>query len=235
MDSYDSFSSSTATVAQASAADRASFIRRTYLHVAGAILAFTLLETYLLQQPWALDVVRLLQGRAWLIVLFGFMGVSWLADRWARSEASPAKQYLGLGLYTAALALVFLPILLYATRVADAHVLPTAGIMTALLFGGLTATAFLTRKDFSFLRGILVIGGFVALGLVVCGALFNFPLGMWFSGAMVLFAGGSILYTTSNIMHHYRVDQHVAAALALFAGVMTLFFYILRFLLGRRS
>lgn len=45
---------------------------------------------------------------------------------------------------------------------------------------------------------------------------------------MVLFAAGSILYTTSNILHHYRADQHVAAALSLFAGVALLFWYVLQ-------
>ena len=51
---------------------------------------------------------------------------------------------------------------------------------------------------------------------------------MFFSFAMVALLSGYILYDTSNVMLHYRTDQHVAAALALFASVATLFWYILR-------
>ena len=46
--------------------------------------------------------------------------------------------------------------------------------------------------------------------------------------AMVVLMSGYILYYTSNVMLHYRTDQHVAAALALFAAVATLFWYILQ-------
>jgi FtsH-binding integral membrane protein len=109
-----------------------------------------------------------------------------------------------------------------------------AGIITGLLFAGLTATAFITRKDFSFMRSILVIGSFIALGIIVCSIMFGFELGLLFSGAMVLFAAGSILYTTSNIIHHYRPTQHVAASLALFSGVMLMLWYVLRMLMSRR-
>jgi len=58
--------------------------------------------------------------------------------------------------------------------------------------------------------------------------IFGFSLGVWFSGAMVILAGGYILYYTSNVMLHYRTDQYVAAALALFSSVALLFWYVLR-------
>ena len=115
---------------------------------------------------------------------------------------------------------------------ASAILCALSGVVLASL--GLTATAFITRKDFSFLRGVLVVGSFVAFGVIICSMIFQFDLGLIFSGAMVLFAGCSILYTTSNIMHHYRTDQHVAAALALFAGVMLLLWYVLRIVMSRR-
>ena len=50
---------------------------------------------------------------------------------------------------------------------------------------------------------------------------------------LLFFAGAAILYDTSNIMHHYRLDQHVAASLALFASVALLFWYILQLLMNR--
>jgi FtsH-binding integral membrane protein len=111
-------------------------------------------------------------------------------------------------------------------------VLPIAGILTLLLFAGLTAVVFTTRKDFSFMGSILKIGGFIAIGLIVCGAIFGFELGLVFSGAMVLLAGGAILYDTSKILLHYRTDQHVGAALELFASVALLFWYVLRIVMS---
>jgi hypothetical protein len=226
------------TVAESTADERAAFIRRTYLHLAGAILAFIGIEYALLQSPLGETMLNALanSGRfGWLIVLGGFMGVSWLADRWARSDSGPGMQYLGLGLYTVAQAVIFLPLISMAAGMQNgAGIIQTAGIITGLLFAGLTATAFMTRKDFSFLRGALTIGGFVAMGVIVCSIMFGFELGTLFSAIMILFAGGSILYTTSNIMLHYRTTQHVAASLALFAGVMLLLWYVLRILMSRR-
>jgi FtsH-binding integral membrane protein len=52
---------------------------------------------------------------------------------------------------------------------------------------------------------------------------------------MVALASGAILYNTSNILHHYRTDQHVAAALALFAAVALLFWYILQIIMRTSS
>jgi FtsH-binding integral membrane protein len=214
---------------------RATFIRRTYTHLAMAVLAFIVVEYLLLQLPFAGAMARVMVGGfSWLIVLAAFMGVSWLAHRWAESDTSIQMQYIGLGLYVVADAVIFLPLLYIASQYA-ADVIPIAGIMTSFLFAGLTATVFITRKDFSWMRSILIIGGFVALGLIVASIFFGFTLGIIFSGVMILFASMAILYDTSNILHHYRTDQHVAASLSLFASVALLFWYILRFFMSLSS
>ena len=162
------------------------------------------------------------------------MAVSWIAEKWANSGASRTTQYLGLGLYVIAEALIFLPLLLIAASYATGDsLIMQAGVITAFLFAGLTLVAFTTKKDFSFLGGILKVGGLIAMGLIVASFFFGgLSLGLWFSGAMVLFAGISILYQTSNIIHHYRPDQHVAASLGLFASVALLFWYVLRILMS---
>lgn len=230
MDHYDP---SSYTAAEATAVDRATFIRRTYLHTGGAILAFAALESFLLSQAWARSLAISMVG-SWWLVMIAFIAVSWVADWWARSEASPALQYVGLGAFVVAEAVIFLPLLMVAQARSDAYLIPSAGIMTLLLLAGITATAFITKKDFSFLRGALVVGWFVAIGVMICGWIFGFQLGLWFSAAMILFAGGSLLYTTSNLIHQYRTNQHVAASLALFSGIMLMFWYILRLLMSRR-
>ena len=69
------------------------------------------------------------------------------------------------------------------------------------------------------------------MGVCVAGILFGFTLGLLFSFAGVALASGFILYDTSNVIHRFRTDQHVAAALELFASVSYLFYHILRILL----
>ena len=71
------------TAAQAGATDRAAFIRRTYLHLAGAILAFVGIEALLLRSALGAQLYQLMMGSryGWLVVLAAFMDVSWLADK----------------------------------------------------------------------------------------------------------------------------------------------------------
>jgi hypothetical protein len=129
-------------------------------------------------------------------------------------------------------AFIFVPLLYLADRIAGGDVIRNAALLTLLLFTGLTYTALTTRKDFSFLGGMLKISFFVALGIIVASIVFGFNLGLIFSAFMVIVASASILYNTSNILHRYHSGQHVAAALSLFASIALLFWYILRILMG---
>ncbi len=222
------------TAAEAGVDERAAFIMRTYMHLAGAIFAFVALETALFFTGIAQALVPYMVGRgSWAVVLFAFIGVSWIADRWARNATSLPMQYAGLGLFVAAEAVIFLPLIAIALQI-DPSAIPTAALVTLVLFGGLTGIVFLTRKDFSFMRGVLGVLALAAFGVIICSMIFGFSLGVVFSGAMVALAGGYILYNTSNVLHHYRTDQHVSAALALFADVALMFWYVLRIFMSRR-
>ena len=222
--------------AEANADARATFMRRTYGHLAGAILAFAIIETLLLQTIPEDVITGIFFNRGGMFVLLlGFVGVAWIANKWALSGASKAMQYAGLGLYVLVEAFIFLPIMFIATKYAP-DVLPKAGIMTLAMFGGLTVACLITRTDFSFLGSILSLASCLAIGFVFIAMFMGFSVGNWFSFAMVALASGFILYDTSNIMYHYRTDQYVAASLSLFASVAMLFYYILRiFLMSRRD
>jgi FtsH-binding integral membrane protein len=220
-------------VANAAESERAAFIKRCYLHLGGAIAAYAVVVTLFLQTGIANAFMGLLSGTpwAWLLVMGAYMGVSVLADNWARSGVSRERQYMGLGLYIVAFAFIStLPI----TRaiMMDPSILTNAALITAALVGGLTFTAFSTKINFSFMGRFLMIGGFVAMGVIVAAILFGFSLGLWFSGAMILFAAASVLYSTSNIIHEYHTDQHVAASLSLFSSVGLLFWYVIQFLMA---
>jgi len=221
---------------QAAAQERGDFIAKTYLHLAGAVGLFIVLESLWLSIPGVDRLVQLMIGGrfSWLVVLGLFIAVSYIADNWARSAINPATQYMGLGLYVLAQSVIFVP-LLYIAQATAPGVILQAAVTTLVLFTVLTAIVMFTRKDFSFLRTILMFGGFAAFGLIVVAILFQFALGPVFIYAMIALACGYILYDTSNILHHYRIGQHVAAALALFASVALLFWYIVQLFLSRRN
>lgn len=227
------------TAANALPEQRASFIRKTYLLLAAAILAFIVVEAFLFASGAAsLIATVVFRGGAigWLLVLGLFMVVSYIARNWATSETSKATQILGLGLAVVGEAVIFVPLLTIAALRADDPfaLLLKAGTVTIGLFLGITATVFITRSDFSFLGPILMIGGFAALGFIIASALFGFSLGTVFAFVMVAFAGTAILYETSNVLHRFNPDQHVAASLTLFASIALLFWYILSIFSSRR-
>ncbi|MEJ2719131.1 MAG: Bax inhibitor-1 family protein, partial [Deltaproteobacteria bacterium] len=217
-------------VAQAEPEARAMFIRKTYAHLAGAIAGFVVLEVYLVNSALAPAMLNFISSSsyAWLAILGAFIIVGWMASSLAQSTASTGVQYLGLALYVVAEGIIFLPLLYLAAYYAGPSVLPTAAILTGFMFVGLTAVAFTTRKDFSFLGGALTVGFLIALGLIVCSVIFGFQLGLIFSVVMVGLASAAILYDTSNVIHRFSSDQYVAASLRLFASVALLFWYVLR-------
>jgi len=213
---------------------RASFINRTYNHLMGAIVLFTLIEVGLFQSGFAESIAGLLLGGSWLLVLGAFMLVSWFASRVSLTSESVGAQYAALGGFVVAESIIFVPMLWLAEQYAPGAI-QSAAVVTLIGFAGLTAVAFVTRKDFSFLRGMLMWGGVVALLAIVGGILFGFELGTWFSVAMIGFAGAAILYDTSNVLQHFPEDRYVGAALQLFASVALMFWYVLRLFMARRD
>jgi FtsH-binding integral membrane protein len=225
--------------ANVTVSERVGFIQRTYLHLGGAILVFALIDFLLLSlfptQIQSFIQQYLVGNYGWLVVLGCFMVVNWVANSWAHSDTSRTVQYAGLALYVVAQSIIFLPLLLIANMVAPGAI-SSAAIVTAIIFGGLTATVFVTKADFSFLRMYLVLGGLAAMCFIVCSIFFNLGiLGTLFSVAMIVLASGYILYDTSNVLHHYRTDQHVAASLALFSSVAILLWYVIQLFMSMNS
>ena len=216
------------------ASARSLFLKKTYLHLALAFIVFICVEAMLLNWQPAVELAgKMVSGNNWLIVLLAFMGVSWLANSWATSATSLGKQFAGLYLYVFAEAIIFLPLLLVANAIAPDAIIQ-AGVLTASLSGGITAYVFLSGKSFSYLGSFLTMASFIALGIIVCSMLFGFQLGLWFSIAMVVFASIAVLYQTGAVIHQYRNDQYVSAALGLFASIALMFWYILQILMANR-
>jgi FtsH-binding integral membrane protein len=212
---------------------RGRFIARTYNHLFVAIAAFVLIEIAIFKAGWAEPMARAMSGVSWLLILGAFMVVGWLARSVAHKAVSKPVQYLALAGYVVAWSVLFVPMLFIADKFAPGTI-SSAALITLIGFTALTLVVFLTRKDFSFLRGILFWGGIVAVVAIIGGAIFGFQLGTFFSVAMIALAGGAILYDTSNVLHHYPEDRYVAASLELFASVALMMWYVLRLLMSRR-
>ncbi len=213
---------------------RSDFLIRVYQHLALALVAFVAFEALLINLGVAKGLWDFIaesgRGAAWLLLLGGFMIVSWLATNAAHDMLNPSRQYLGLFGLAAAEAFLFAPFLYYFFNVADDGTTSViaAAFITAIGFVGLTGVAMITRRDLSFLRPIVMWGFISALVLIVAALLFGLNLGVWFSVAMIALAGASILWKTQTIMRQYPPEAYVGAAVQLFASVMLLFWYVLR-------
>jgi uncharacterized protein len=243
-------------VATLGVSDRVAFLRKTYGHLGVALIAFAAItagmmrfatEASLKFSGWAF------QGRwNWMLVLGLFMLVGYVAERLAYSSTSRGLQYLGLGIAVTAEAILLQP-LLWILMVRYGHpaemfaatgdgvvpalsgkaasILMQAIVITLAIFIGLTLTVFITKKDFSFLRGALTIASFAALGVILVSAIFGFSLGAFFIGAMILLMAGYILFQTSLVMSYFPPQGYVAASLMLFSTIATLFWYVLQMLM----
>jgi hypothetical protein len=230
-------------VATVGVSDRVAFLRKTYAHLGVALLAFAAItggmmrfapETSFKFSRWAFS-----GGWNWLIVLGAFMLVGYLAERLAMSETSRGLQYVGLGIFVIAEALIIQPILWVLMIRFGASgglgIIAQGTIITLTIFVGLTLTVFLTKKDFSFLRGLLTVCSFAALGVIIASIAIGFSLGAFFAGLMILLMSGYILFQTSTIMKDFPPTAYVAAALMLFSTIATMFWYVLRLLMSLRD
>lgn len=220
-----------APVSELSSEDRSTFIWKCYAHVVGAILAFAAIEVYLFQSGIAAAITEPMV-RNWWMVLGAFILAGWGASHVAHRVQSMQAQYAAFAVFVVVEALIFAPMLFIADMMEPGIIDSAAGV-TILGCVGLIGTAMITRKDFSFLRGMLTWIFFLALAAIVGSFIFGFQLGTWFSVAMIGFAGAAVLYDTSNIIHHYPQDKYVAASMQLFASIALMFWYVLRLFMSR--
>jgi hypothetical protein len=224
---------SMAPVSSLAVEERSQFIWKCYAHVVGAILALVAIETYLFATGAAWPIANVMLGSP-MLVLIGFIALSWGASHMAHKLESTMAQYAAFAAFVVVWALMFVPMLAMAMSMdPSGSMIESAATVTVFGCVALIATVMITRKDFSFLRGVMVWGFFIVMGLIGASFLFGWNLGTWFSVGMIGFAGIAVLYDTSNIMHHYPQDKYVAASMALFASIAMMFWYILRLFMSR--
>ncbi|QBI18190.1 permease [Egibacter rhizosphaerae] len=224
----------TRPVSEAAPGVRTGFMSRDPAHLVGGIAAFIVLQWWMFDTGVAQALFEFVAGTSWLIILGGFMIVSWLATRLSYSARSTGAAYGAYALLIAANATIFAPLLFLVTTIEQAAgAVTTAAQLSAIAFVVLSAIAIKTSKDFSFLRGILMWGFFIAIALIVGSVFLGAALGTWFAVAMVGLAGAAILYDTQRIYHQFPPELVVPAAMHLFSSVALLFWYVLLLVMGR--
>lgn len=223
---YDGYAQAEPVVGIASER-RAQFVTRTYQHLLAAIVGFTAIEVAIFKSGLALPMAKAMLSTSWLLVLGGFMVAGWLFTGMAARAKTIGTQYVALAGYVVAEAIIFVPLLVLA-EISAPGAIQSAALVTLLGFSLLTGIAMMSGKDFTFLGAFLRWLGVGAILLIVAGVVFGFELGTFFSVAMVVFAGATILYSTSKVLRTYPEDRYVSAALELFASVALMFWYVLR-------
>ncbi len=212
---------------------RADFMRRVYTRLVAGVAAFVLIEAYLFTSGLAVAITEFVFSTSWLLILGGFMVVSWLANSVALRAATPASQWGGYLLLVAANALIFAPMLV----IAELQVPGTVAQAGQYAIGGfvvLSVIAHRSSRDFTWLGASLRWFGILALAGIALAVLTGFQLGTWFSLAMIGFAGAAILYETQVILRETPPGRETVAAMALFSSLALLFWYVLRLFMERR-
>lgn len=217
------------TAAQASVAERMGFIRKVYaLFFIGTLFAIGGVALGFMFPP-----VMYAAAQHPLIAFLAMMGAVMGAQA---VRHVPGVNLLALFGFTMLTGIIISPFLWLVSLTNPASILQ-AGVLTIGIFGGLTAYAFISKRDFSFLRGLLVTG----LVVVILAGLLNIFLvgssGLAFgvAAATLLLFVGFVLYDTSNIIHRYPTNEYVAGALSLYLDAFNIFLALLRLLnAGRR-
>jgi len=101
---------------------------------------------------------------------------------------------------------------------------------TALIFFALSGYALTTKKDFSFLGGMLFVGLIVAVVAMIANIFFQIPaLSMAISAVIILIMSGLILFDTSRIIHGGE-RNYVLATVSLYLNIYNIFVSLLQLL-----
>ncbi|HEX7313379.1 MAG TPA: Bax inhibitor-1/YccA family protein [Pyrinomonadaceae bacterium] len=214
------------TAARASVEERMGFIRKVYalffaatLFAIGGVLlglSFTPLLQFAYEHPWIM----------FFAMIGGVLGAQALRH-------VPGLNLVALFGFTTLTGVVISPLIAVILRINPGSIL-AAGVLTVGIFGGLTAYVFISKKDFSFMRGMLMTGLIVViLAGVVNIFLGASALGFAVAAATLLLFSGFVLYDTSNIIRRYPVNEYIAGALDLYLDAFNIFLALLRLLNSR--
>ena len=211
----------------AAVGERMGFIRKTYSHLLVELLGVGAVTALTINTPSLMSLANSLFGSGiWLF--FGvFMGLSWITRAMLAGEKPIGTQYFAAGLWVVMLGFLCAPLVAMVAETRGWDPVLQAFVLTSVIFTGLTAYVFFTKKDFSFMGGALNVVGWGIVGFLIIGSLWGYNFGSWMSLLIAILFGGWILYDTSQILHHRHVKQYVSASVDLLTDFVFLFINIL--------
>ena len=214
------------TASEAPIAERMAFLRKVYGLLSISVLMAAAASWFTLNNEAFLATVY----RSQMMFFILQIGAIFLV-MWARKKETLGL--MALFLFTMLTGVTTAPIL----RIYGGEVVTQAALLTGLIFGGLSVYTIRSKKDFSFMGGMLTTG---LLILVVGGLLnafiFKSSAGAFlFSAAGVFLFSGFIIYDTFNILRRYPTDEYISATLSLYLDILNLFMMLLHLLGGSRD
>lgn len=125
------------------------------------------------------------------------------------------------------------PAVAYYANVGGSSLVTSALLITAAMFAGLTGYAYYSKRDFSFLGGILTMGLLVLIGFSIVGLFiggYSGSLGFIIALGGTLVFSGFILYDISQYRNGLPDENIPLAVLNLYLNFINLFLYLLRLL-----
>lgn len=161
-----------------------------------------------------------------IITLVGFYGLLFLVEKNKDSSLGLLFTFVLTGFMGYTLG----PILnLYIGAGLEGAIM-TALAGTALTFVACSAYALTTKRDLSFLGGMLTAGFFAIIAMFVANLFLQIPvLGLAISGMFVLFSSAAILYTTQGIIRGGETN-YISATVTLYVSIYNLFLSLLSIL-----
>ncbi|HEY0210012.1 FtsH protease modulator YccA [Acerihabitans sp.] len=161
-----------------------------------------------------------------ILMMAGFYGLMFLTYKLADRPAGIAAAFAFTGFLGYALG----PLLstLLASGAGEVIMMALGG--TALVFFACSAYVLTTRRDMSFLSGMMMAGFVVLLVAVIANLFLHIPaLSLAISVLFILFSSGAILWETSNIIHGGETN-YIRATVGLYVSLYNIFVSLLSIL-----
>ncbi len=162
-----------------------------------------------------------------LWTLLGFFGLFFLTTRLRNS----AWGILAVFALTGFMGFTLGPIISVFLKMPNGpQLIATALGGTGAIFLGLSAYVLMTRKDFTFMGGFLMVGMMVAFLAILANLFFAIPaLSLALSAVIILIMSGFILYDTSRIIHGGETN-YIMATVSLYVSIYNIFVHLLMLL-----
>jgi len=212
------------------AEERTAFVRSVYLWLMGG---FAVAGVGTLASPFVLAYLFGAMGRFSIFaIIIAFYGTSIWATRVSRRKPQNRYAYAAFTFISGILAGMAM---LGAVQASGPGIVMAAFAMTAADFLVLSAVAFVTKKDFSFLRNFVIVGLTVAIVAMVIGFFVHVELfHLMISAIIVIACSAKILWDTSAMLRTGDFGDAAGFALSLFISLLNIFLNLLRLLSGGR-